>query len=67
MYRLSHLYMIQKRYDETEEEFTSEIEVGRRMLHGKEHPLTLRDINVSPCCVQSKSNTMRPRGFLMRH
>lgn len=42
---LGHLYMIQNRYDEAEEEFINGIEAGRRMMQGKEHPFTLRSIN----------------------
>ena len=45
MYCLGHLYMIQNRYDEAEEEFTNGIEAGQRMMRGKEHPFTLRSIN----------------------
>jgi tetratricopeptide (TPR) repeat protein len=45
MHCLGRLYMIQKRYDEAEEEFTNGIEAGRRTLPGKENPSTLRNIN----------------------
>ena len=45
MYGLGYLYMIQERYEEAEEFFTKGIKAGRSELPGKDHPLTLRNVN----------------------
>jgi tetratricopeptide (TPR) repeat protein len=42
---LGRLYMAQNRYDQAEEQFKKGIDFGNHELPGKDHPLTLRNIN----------------------